>query len=281
MSHSLADLCRAMQVSAGGYHAWLRRKPSRRAQEDTRLAAIIAATHHEHREAYGSRRLWRVLQLRGVACGRHRMDRLRRQEGLWTRRRRRFVRVRAALQRTPPAPRRVTWPFAANAPDRIWVGDITHLPTREGALLLAVVIDVHSRRIVGWAMDDHQRLELAERALDMALQQRQPKPGLILHHDRGSQYTAARYRAKAETAKIQLSMSRAGLPYDNAMAESFFASLKLELLEGANYTTREAAKQAVFEYMEIFYNRMRMHSSLQYRSPLQAEQEYQRTKSVS
>jgi len=281
MNHRLADLCRALQVSASGYHAWRQRAPSLRAQEDTRLAVIIAATHHEHREAYGSRRLWRVLCLRGIACGRHRMDRLRRQQGLWTRRRRRFMRARAAYQRTPPAPRLVTWPFAAKTPDQVWVGDITHLPTREGALLLAVIVDVHSRRVVGWAMDDHQRLELAERALEMAVQQRRPHPGLILHHDRGSQYTGARYRAKAETAKIMLSMSRPSMPYDNALAESFFATLKLELTGDVIYATREDARQAVFEYMEIFYNRVRMHSSLGYRSPVQAEQDYLLTKSVS
>jgi len=250
-------------------------------QEDTRLAAIIAATHHEHREAYGSRRLWRVLRQRDVACGRHRMDRLRREHDLWTRRRRRFVRARAALQRTPAAPRRVTWPFTADAPDRVWIGDITHLPTREGVLLLAVIVDIHSRRVVGWAMDDHQRLELAERALDMALVHRRPPPGLILHHDRGSQYTGARYRAKAESAKMLLSMSRPSMPYDNAVAESFFATLKLELMEGVRYVTRNDAREAVFEYLEIFYNRIRMHSSLGYRSPVQAEQTYLKTKSVS
>lgn len=281
MNHRLADLCRALNVSASGYHAWRQRAPSLRAQQDARLAAIIAATHHEHHEAYGSRRLWRVLRLRGVPCGRHRMDRLRRKHGLWTRRRRRFLRARASLQRTPASPRLVTWPFTASAPNRVWVGDITHLQTRQGPLLLAILLDVHSRRVVGWAMDDHQRLELAERALDMALLQRRPGLDLILHHDRGSQYTAARYRTKAETAKIQLSMSRPSMPYDNAMAESFFATLKLELMEGVMYATREDARQAVFEYLEIFYNRIRMHSALNYRSPLQAEQAYQLTKSVS
>lgn len=281
MNHRLADLCRALKVSASGYHAWRQREPSLRAREDTRLAVIIAAMHHEHREAYGSRRLWRVLRLREVPCGRHRMDRLRREHGLSTRRRRRFLRARAALQRTPAEPRRVTWPFAAAAPDRVWVGDITHLATRQGPLLLAVIVDVHSRRVVGWAMDSHQRSELAERALQMALQHRRPAPGLILHHDRGSQYTGARYRAKAEEAKIQLSMSRPGMPYDNAVAESFFATLKLELLEGPAYATRDDAKLAVFEYLEIFYNRVRLHSAIGYRSPLQAERDYQINRSVS
>ena len=189
------------------------------------------ATHHELHERYGSRRLWRELRRRGIDCGRHRMDRLRREQGLCTRRRRRFMRARAAYQRTPAAPRLCTWPFAAHAPDRLWVGDMTVLPTREGPLYFAALVDACSRRVIGWAMDDHQRLDLTERALEMALQQRRPKPGLLLHHDRGSQYTGARYRAKAEAAKIQLSMSRPGLPYDNAMAESFFATLKLELMD--------------------------------------------------
>ena len=209
------------------------------------------------------------------------MDRLRREHGLSTRRRRRFLRTRAALQRTPAAPRCITWPFAAPAPDRVWVGDITHVPTRQGPLLLAVILDVYSRRVVGWAMDDHQRVELAERALQMALQHRRPSTGLILHHDRGSQYTSARYRAKAEEANIQLSMSRPSMPYDNAVAESFFATLKLELLHDRPHATRDDARQAVFEYLEVFYNRLRMHSAIGYRSPLAMERDYQREQSVS
>lgn len=281
MNHALADLCRALRVSVSGFHAWRQRAPSRRKREDARLAVLIAAAHHAHREAYGSRRLWRALRSLGIVCGRHRMDRLRREQRLWTRRRRRFLRARAAYQRTPAAPRRIEWPFVADAPDRAWVGDITQLPTAEGPLHLAVVEDVFSRRVVGWAMDDHQRFELTERALGMALQQRRPSPGLVLHHDRGSQYTCERYRAKAEEAKTLLSMSRPGMPYDNALAESFFATLKLEMDSDRPFATREAARAAVFEYVELFYNRKRMHSALGYRSPLQAEQEYYRSKSVS
>jgi len=177
-----------------------------------RLAVVIAAAHHEYREAYGSRRLWRALKACGVTCGRHRMDRLRSEQGLWTRRRRRFLRARGTYQRTPAAPRRIEWPFVAGAPDRTWVGDITQLPTVEGPLHLAAIEDVFSRRVVGWAMDDHQRADLAERALEMPLQRRRPRPGLILHHDRGNQYTCERYRAKAEKAKTLLSMSRPGIP---------------------------------------------------------------------
>ncbi len=281
MTFSLADLCRVLHVSVSGYHAWKQRPPSARKQADVRLAALIAATHHEMRERYGSRRLWRELRRRGIDCGRHRMDRLRREQGLWTRRRRRFLRARASYQRTPAAPRLCTWPFAASTPDRLWVGDITALPTREGPLYFAALVDACSRRVVGWAMDDHQRLALAERALDMALQQRRPKAGLVLHHDRGSQYTAARYRAKAEDAEIRLSMSRPSMPYDNAMAESFFATLKLELMDDKPFESRDAARMAVFEYVELFYNRIRMHSALGYRSPMQAERKYQPVRSVS
>ena len=281
MMFQLADLCRALQVSVSGYHAWKRRPPSLRRQADVRLAAVIAATHHELRERYGSRRLWRELRNRGIACGRHRMDRLRREHDLWTRRRRRFLRARAAYQRTPAAPRLCTWPFAAKTPDQLWVGDITQLPTREGPLHLAVLVDACSRRVVGWAMDDHQRLDLTERALDMALQHRRPKPGLILHHDRGSQYTGARYRAKAEAANIRLSMSRPSMPYDNAMAESFFATLKLELTDDKPFESHDAARVAVFEYVEVFYNRVRMHSALGYQTPMQAERDYQSVRSVS
>ena len=281
MMFSLANLCRALQVSASGYHGWKRRPPSARSQADVQLAAVIAATHHELRERYGSRRLWRELRTRGIACGRHRMDRLRREHGLWTRRRRRFMRARGAYNRIPPPPRLCTWPFAADAPDRLWVGDITVLPTREGPLHLAAIVDACSRRVVGWAMDDHQRIDLTERALDMALQQRRPTPGLILHHDRGTQYTGARYRAKAEAACIQLSVSRPAMPYDNAMAESFFATLKLELTDDRPFESRDAARSAVFEYVELFYNRIRMHSALDYRSPMQAERDYQQVRLVS
>jgi putative transposase len=209
------------------------------------------------------------------------MDRLRREHDLWTRRRWRFLRARAALQRTPAAPQLCTWPFAAATPDRLWVGDMTVLPTREGRLYLAAIVNAFSRRVVGRAMDDHQRLDLTERALDMALHHRQPSPGLVLHHDRGSQYTGARYRAKAEAAKIQLSMSRPAMPYDNAMAESFFVTLKLELTDDRPFASREATRSALFEYVELFYNRVRMHSALGYRSPMEAEKQYQLVRLVS
>ncbi len=272
----MSALCRALGVSRSGFHAWQGRIPSARSQSDARLAAVIRAAHEEHRQAYGSRRLWRVLVSRGEACGRHRVARLRRQHGVITRRRRRFLRGRASYQGTPAAPNRLAWPFASPAPDRVWVGDITHVPTREGWLYLATVLDVCSRRVVGWAMASRQTFDLAERALHMAIVQRRPPPHLVLHHDRGSQYTSASYRAKAEAANMLLSMSRPGMPYDNAMAESFFGTLKLELMPDRVFASREAARLAVFDYIEAFYNRTRMHSALGYQSPAQYEERFNR-----
>jgi len=191
-----------------------------------------------------------------------------------TLRRRRFLRARAPYQRTPAAPNRLAWPFASAAPDRVWVGDITHIPTREGWLYLATVLDVCSRRVVGWAMASQQTRELAERALEMAIVHRRPAPHVVLHHDRGSQYTSARYRAKVEAANMVMNMSRPGMPYDNAKAESFFSTLKLELIPDKTFLSRGAARLAVFDYIESFYNRTRMHSALGYQSPAQYEEQF-------
>lgn len=161
----MTALCRVLGVSRSGFHAWQERSPSARMQSDARLLTVIQAAHQEHRQAYGTRRLWRVLVSRGEVCGRHRVARLRQRHSVITRRRRRFVRARAAYQRVPAAPNRLSWPFASTAPDQVWVGDITHLPTGEGWFYLAVVLDVCSRRVVGWAMSSQQTLDLAERAL--------------------------------------------------------------------------------------------------------------------
>ena len=165
-----------------------------------------------------------------------------------------------------------TWPFAASAPDQTWVGDITHLQTRQGPLFLAVIVDVHSRRVVGWAMDHHQRLELAERALEMALQHRRPRPGLILHHDRGSQYTSEHFQQLLKEQGITCSMSRAGEVWDNSAMESFFSSLKTERTARRVYRSREQARSDVFDYIECFYNPTRRHSTIGYVSPVQFEQ---------
>src|SRR3546814_7814868 len=227
--YPVSALCRALGVSRSGFHAWQRRVPSARQQADPRLAMVIQAAHMEHRQAYGTRRLWRVLVERGESCGRHRVARLRRRHGVGTLRRRRFLRARAPYQRVPAAPHRLAWQFARAGLDRVRVGDITPIPTREGWLYLAAVLDVCSRRIVGWAMATQQTRDLAERALDMALVHRRPAANVILHHDRGSQYTSARYRAKAEAAHMVLSMSRPGMRSEEHTSESIFSPLRLEL----------------------------------------------------
>lgn len=269
--HSVRALCGALEVSASGYYAWRNRAPSARAQANTRLLQVARRVHLECREAYGTERLWRELRARGEACGRHRLARLRRKHGIVTKRRKRYLRARAPYDRTPAAPRLISWPFHAASPNRVWAADITFIPTRQSQIYLAVVIDVYSRRVVGWAMSERLQQELASSALTMALLHHRPAPGLIHHSDRGSQYTSRAYRAQLEHAGLQASMSRVGMPYDNAVVESFFSSLKNELTHHEQYLTNDGARARVFDYIEVFYNRQRLHEALGYRSPMDFE----------
>ena len=265
-------LCRVLGVARSGYYAWARRGVSARAQADEELAAQIAQIHEGSRRTYGAPRVHAVLRGRGVRCGTRRVARLMRAAGLVGCHRRRRARTTAADPRQVPAPNLVAREFAAPARDRLWIGDITYVATWEGWLYLAVLLDAHSRRVVGWAMADHLRAALARDALDMALAARQPAPGLIHHTDRGCQYTAGGYREALAARGIAASMSRAGDCYDNAMAESFFATLKGELNDTRPWPTRRAAQQAIFVWIEVWYNRQRIHSALGYRSPLAFEQ---------
>jgi putative transposase len=242
-----------------------------RAQTNAVLSAQIVATHQETREAYSSRRLWKALRDKGVACGRHRVDRLRRRARLITKRRDRFLRSRSAYQRVPTAPRLITWPFVSPHPNRIWAADISLIPTREGWLYLGVVMDVHSRKVIGWAMANAPDQDLALNALKMAIARRQPPPGVIHHSDQGVQYTCHAYQALLRQQGMHCSMSRKAMPYDNAVVERFFSSLKQELVHHERFVTRDVARSALFEYIEVFYNRQRLHSSLGYRSPEQFE----------
>jgi putative transposase len=269
--HSVRSMCRALQVSPSGYYAWSGRTPSARAQENARLVSVIRRVHLECREAYGTVRMRRELCDRGEACGRHRLARLRRQHGIQTKRRRRFIRARAPYERSSPAPRLLKWPFKATQPNRAWVADITFLPTRQSQIYLAIVLDLYSRRVVGWAMSDRPAQELASAALSMALLHRRPAKGLIHHSDQGSQYTSKAYRSQLEKAGLVASMSRVAMPYDNAAVESFFSSLKNELTHHEQYLTNDEARARVFDYIEVFYNRQRLHSSLGYRSPVDFE----------
>jgi putative transposase len=269
--HSVRALCRALCVSTSGFYSWQGRKPSPRAIDNRRLAQLMRHVHLECREAYGARRLWLELRARGELCGRHRVARLRQALGLVTKRRKRFLRARNPYERSPPAPRRIKWPFQAKQPNRVWVADITFIPTRGSQIYLAVVPDLYARRVVGWAMSERLQQDLASSALSMAIEHRRPEPGLIHHSDRGSQYTSRAYRAQLEAAGITASMSRVAMPYDNAAVESFFSSLKNELTHHEQWPTNDAARARVFDYIEVFYNRRRLHGSLGFRSPVDFE----------
>jgi putative transposase len=266
-------LCRVLGVARSAYYAWARRRVSARAQADAALAAQIAAVHARSRRTYGAPRVHAELRAAGVRCARKRVARLMRTAGLVGCHRRRRVRTTVADPAHTPAPNLVARDFAAPAPDRLWLGDSTYLPTGEGWLYLAILLDAHSRRVVGWAMADHLRTELPLDALAMALQARRPSPGLVHHTDRGCQYTAATYQAALASHGLVCSMSRSGDCLDNAMAESFFATLKAEAADARPWPTRAAARTAVFAWLEVWYNRQRRHSALNYRPPVTFEED--------
>jgi len=270
-SHPIALLCRVLGVARAGYYAWVRRRLSARATADKVLTEQIRLIHERSRHTDGVPRVHAALQAGGIRCGSHRVARLMRAMGLAGCRRRRRAHTTVADPAKVPAPNRVARDFAAPAPDRLWIGDRTYVATSEGWLYLVVLLDAHSRRVVGWAMADHLRAELALDALAMALWHRRPAPGLVHHADRGGQYTAAAYQAALAARDITASMSRAGDCYDNAMAERFFATLKAELVDTRPWPTRRAARQAIFAWIEVFYNRQRAHSALNYRSPVAFE----------
>ena len=264
-------LCRTLGVSVSGYYAWRDRKPSERDKANARLLGRIKAIHEEAREAYGTERVWRRLRAQGETCGRHRVGRLRQANAIVSKRRRRYVHARSTYQRVPAAPNRLKWPFISSGPDRVWVVDITYIPTAQGWLYLAAVLDMHTRRLIGWAMGNRPDQALASSALDMALAQRKPKEGAIHHSDQGVQYTSKAYQQQLLSAGLIASMSRKGMPYDNAVMESFFSSLKQELTHHERFINRDEARSKVFDYIEIFYNRQRLHSRLGYQSPEQFE----------
>lgn len=274
--YRLAALCRVLRVSRSGYYAWRAREPSARERADERLLVEIRRVHATHHEAYGAVKTWRALEAQGIACGKHRVARLRNEAGIEARRKRRF-RVMVEHQHTAaPAPDLLRQCFEAAHPDRTWVGDMTFIRTRQGWLYLAMLLDLYSRRVVGWAMGERPDEALTLGALDMAIESRRPSPGLIHHTDQGVIYRGRRYRARLQALQMRPSMGSKGRAYDNAVAESFFSNLKNELVHHRVFDTREAARVALFEYIELFYNRRRLHQSLDYRTPLQCEQDYDR-----
>jgi putative transposase len=262
-------MCKVLGVSRAGYYAWCKRKPSCRELADRVLRRLIRLRHKEHRSVYGYRRI-HVLLRKEQLVGKNRVARLMRQEGLSGRRRRRFKRTTQSRHNLPVAPNLLAQDFTSTAPNRKWVGDITFIPTDEGWLYLAVMLDLFSRLVVGWAMAAYLDDRLTRSALKMALARRHLGDGLLHHSDRGSQYASGAYLGLL-TNKITRSMSRTANVYDNSPMESFFASLKSELIHGRRFQTRREARSAIFDYIEVFYNRQRLHSSLGYLSPVQFE----------
>jgi transposase InsO family protein len=266
-------MCRLLQVSRSGYYAWRHRGPSKRAQEDRRLLPHIRAAYQRGRGEYGSPRVHREL-VEGkdpVQVGRHRVARLMRQDGLVGRKKRRFVKTTQSDHQLAVAPNLLQRNFEVDQPNKVWVGDITYVRTWQGWLYLAVLLDLFSRRVVGWATSSRIDTALTLDALQMALSRRDVKPGLIQHTDRGSQYASADYQSALSKAGMVCSMSRKGDCWDNAVAESFFATLEWELLSQRIFPTRERARSALFDYIEVFYNPERRHSYLDYASPIDFE----------
>jgi transposase InsO family protein len=267
--------CAVLGVSRAGFYAWRGRSPAARAGADQRLAVEVAAIHAESRRRYGSPRVHRELRTRGQHIGRKRVARLMRAQGLRARAPRRFRTTTDSQHTLPIAPNVLARRFTASAPNTVWVTDITYLWTLEGWLYLGVILDLFSRRVVGWAMSDRITRQLTLDALTMALTHRQPAHGLLHHSDRGSQYASHDYRRLLAAHGIVCSMSRRGDCWDNAVAESFFSTLKLELVYESAWQTRADARADVFQYVEVFYNGQRLHSSLGYLSPVAFERQYE------
>lgn len=271
---SLQSLSKVLQVSRSGYYAWLGRAPSARTQANNELLGHIRTVHHQHRQAYGALKTWRRLNAVGIVCGKHRVARLRKLAGIEAQRKRRF-RLMVEHHHTPKAaPDLLQRQFKTSAPNRAWVGDMTFIRTRQGWLHLVVLLDLFSRKVVGWSMGDRATTVLHQAALTMAIIQRNPEAGLVHHTDRGVVYSAPNYREQLAQAKMRPSMNGRKTAYDNAVAESFFSNLKNEWVHHHDFATREEAKLAIFDYIECFYNTQRIHQSLGYRTPNEVERLY-------
>lgn len=264
-------MCRALKVSAAGYYAWATRPESRRARANRALLVEIRALHAESRRTYGSPSVWDALRQRGHRVGENRVARLMRLEGIRAKTVKKWRATTDSSHKLPVAANALARQFTVTAPNRVWAGDITYVWTGEGWLYLAVVLDLYSRQVIGWAMGPRLTASLATEALTMALWRRKPARGLTHHSDRGVQYASGDYQRMLGNHGITCSMSRKANCWDNACVESFFATLKKELVHDRRYLTREEARQDIFEYIEVFYNRQRRHSTLGYRTPAEFE----------
>ncbi len=264
-------MCRALQVSTAGYYAWAVRPESERACRNRALAARIRTLHEQSRRTYGSPLITHDLHESGQRVSENRVARLMRLDGIRAKTVKKWRATTDSRHKLPVAPNTLNRQFAVSAPNRVWAGDITYVWTEEGWLYLAVVLDLYSRAVIGWAMLSRLTVDLVQNALTMALWRRKPKPGLLHHSDRGVQYASGDYQGLLTSAGITCSMSRKGNCWDNSCVESFFGTLKKELVHDRRYATREEAKQDIFEWIEVFYNRQRRHSTLGYRSPAEFE----------
>src|SRR5215813_6453344 len=271
-AHRVTTMCRVLDVSASGYYALLARHPSHRTTQDAELIEQIRDFHRASRGTYGAPRIHRDLRAAGLRVGRKRVARLLKQAGLRGVSRRKWVQTTIRSEYSQAAPDLVQRQFVATAPNQLWVADITYIPTWAGMLYLAVVLDLWSRRVIGWAMERHLRTELVLAALNMAIEQRRPQ-GVIHHSDHGCQYTAVGFGARCREAGIRPSMGSVGDCYDNALCESFFATLECELLDRVILRTPHEGRLAVFDFIEGWYNPRRRHSSLDYESPIRFEQQ--------
>ena len=264
-------MCSTLKVSRSGFYRWLERGESPRRQDDRRLTARIREIHEQSRGTYGSPRIHAALKAKGEKCGRKRVERLMREAGIRSKVRRKFKKTTDSRHDHPVAPNLLGQDFGVSGPNQVWVSDITYIWTDEGWLYLASTLDLYSRMVVGWSMSTSLSSVLVEDALKMAIDRRSPPSGMIHHSDRGVQYAARSFQGLLDQHDIECSMSRKGNCYDNAVKESFFHTLKTELCDHEQYRTREEARASVFDYLEVFYNRERLHSTIGYLSPLDFE----------
>ena len=268
--HSVTTLCRVLRVSRSGYYHWLHNRQSRQLK-DQPLLDQIQLVHEQHRGNSGVLKTWEVLQLNGISCGKHRVARIRREHGIVAKRRRRFIAITRSRSGDRHAPNLLGRAFAQSEPNRVWVGDVTYIPARRGLVYLAVLIDLYSRLVVGWSLSNRNDVVLIVQALKMANRWRRPKPGLMHHTDRGVPYASRTYKNQLKSMDTVASMSAKGDCWDNAVAESFFATLEFELLDQTPMADLTSVRREVGEFIELFYNRQRAHQTLGYKTPVEME----------
>ncbi len=272
--HSINILCHVLEISRSGFYAWLSRPVSDREESNQQLLLKIRESHERSRETYGYRRIYYDLHAELKTLGKNRVFRLMQHYGIRAKTKRKFKMTTDSNHSKPISDNKLNREFTANKPNQRWVSDITYIPTMEGWLYLSVIMDLFSRKIIGWSMDSRMKEDITLNALRMALFKRKISGGVLLHSDRGSQYAANEYQGLLKDNDIECSMSRKGNCWDNAVVESFFHTLKVECTHHESFKTREEAKRVIFEYIEVFYNRQRRHSTINYNTPAQYELMY-------